>query len=178
MPAAWRFEHLIPVPGSAGMGGGITIAPDGRVHPDLRTTDPGPQGQPATFIRHLNVLDEMLATFLRHHGFGRHLVPVEAADLASPRTQAARVATPRVVKDWFAAEAAAGRIIPPEQFPPPAVRRQLREAQGLSRPAVGELVGVSGEAVRLWETGDREPSGENRTAYLELLNRLATPQEP
>jgi hypothetical protein len=43
---------------------------------------------------------------------------------------------------------------------------------------VGELVSVSGEAVRLWETGDREPSGENGTAYLELVNRLATPQEP
>jgi transcriptional regulator with XRE-family HTH domain len=57
------------------------------------------------------------------------------------------------------------------------VRRRLREAQGLSRPAVGELVGVSGEAVRLWETGDREPSGDKRNTYLDLLNQWANPPE-
>jgi DNA-binding transcriptional regulator YiaG len=179
MPAGWRFEHLIPVPGSAGMGGGITIAPDGRVYPDLRTTDPGPQGQPATFIRHGDVLDEMLATFLHHRGHGHRLVPVEAADLASPRTEAARVATPRVVKGWFAAEVAAGRIIPAEHLPPPTVRKALRESAGLSRPAGAERLGVSAEALRTWEEGLREPQGDNRSAYLALLTSWQSgPQEP
>jgi DNA-binding transcriptional regulator YiaG len=179
MPAAWRFEHLIPIAGTAGMGGGITIAPDGRVYPDLRTTDPGPQGQPATFVRHLDVLDEMLAMFLRHRGHGHRLVPVAAADLASPRTEAARVVTPRVVKDWFAAEVAAGRIIPAEHLPPPAVRRQLRESAGLSRPEVAARLGVSGEALRLWEEGLREPQGDNRAPYLSLLTSWqSVPQEP
>jgi DNA-binding transcriptional regulator YiaG len=179
MPAAWRFEHLIPIAGTAGMGGGITIAPDGRVYPDLRTTDPGPQGQPATFVRHLDVLDEMLAMFLRHRGHGHRLVPVAAADLASPRTEAARVVTPRVVKDWFAAEVAAGRIIPAEHLPPPAVRRQLRESAGLSRPEVAARLGVSGEALRVWEEGLREPQGDNRAPYLSLLTSWqSVPQEP
>jgi DNA-binding transcriptional regulator YiaG len=169
MPAGWRFEHLIPIPGSAGMGGGITIAPDGRVYPDLRTTDPGPQGQPATFVRHLDVLDEMLAMFLRHRGHGHRLVSVEAADLASPQTQAARVATPRVVRDWFAAEVAAGRIVVAERLPEPSVRKSLRESAGLSRPAVAERLGVSAEALRTWEEGLREPQGTNRDAYLQML---------
>jgi transcriptional regulator with XRE-family HTH domain len=48
-------------------------------------------------------------------------------------------------------------------------RRQLREQAGLSRPAVAELIGVSAEAMRLWEIGDREPEGENRRRYVDLL---------
>jgi DNA-binding transcriptional regulator YiaG len=169
MPAGWRFEHLIHLPGSAGMGGGVTIAPDGRVYPDLRTTDPGPQGQPATFIRHLDVLDEMTAAFLRHRGHGHRLVPLALADLAEPRSVAARIATPQVVKDWATAEVAAGRLLLIPQLPPPETRRQLRESAGLSRPAVAARLGVSGEALRLWEEGLREPQGTNRDAYLQML---------
>jgi DNA-binding transcriptional regulator YiaG len=128
-------------------------------------------------VWHANVVDEALAAFLVDRGYGGRLRPLSDEKVASPRTEFSRVATPQHVAHWYAAEVAAGRIVPPEQFPPPAVRRRLREAQGLSRPAGGELVGVSGEAVRLWETGDREPSGDKRNTYLDLLNQWANPPE-
>jgi hypothetical protein len=76
-------------------------------------------------------------------------------ELASPRTEATRVATPKHVRDWYAAEVAAGRIVPPEHLPPPAVRKAVREAAGLSRPAVGAQLGITAEALRLWEEGLR-----------------------
>jgi transcriptional regulator with XRE-family HTH domain len=49
------------------------------------------------------------------------------------------------------------------------VRRRLREAQGLSRPRVATRLGVSTDAVRLWEEGLREPQGANRARYRDLL---------
>jgi transcriptional regulator with XRE-family HTH domain len=76
-------------------------------------------------------------------------------------------------------EVAAGRLVLAAQLPPPAARRQLREAQGLTRPQVAELVGVSKEAIRLWESGEHEPAGDNRAAYTELLTRWQSgPQKP
>jgi DNA-binding transcriptional regulator YiaG len=142
------------------------------------TTEPGPTGESAIMVWHGNVVDEPLAAFLVDRGYGGRLRPLSDEEVASPGTEFSRVATPKHVRDWYAAEVAAGRIIPPEQLPPPAVRRQLRESAGLSRRAVGELVGVSGEAVRLWETGGREPQGDNRGAYLSLLTSWQSgPQE-
>jgi DNA-binding transcriptional regulator YiaG len=85
----------------------------------------------------------------------------------------------QLVHEWVEEQLAAGHLVIAAQLPPPAVRRQLRETADLSRPAVAEELGVSKEAIRLWENGDIEPAGENRTAYIELLTRLSSgPQEP
>jgi DNA-binding transcriptional regulator YiaG len=42
----------------------------------------------------------------------------------------------------------------------------------VSLEEVGELVGVSGEAIRLWETGHRAPSEAHRDDYLDVLADL------
>jgi hypothetical protein len=77
--------------------------------------------------------------------------------------------TPPSVRRWYAEQVAAGRIVDSERLPSPSVRRELREKSGLSRPAVASQLGVSKEALRLWETGEREPEGENREKYQTLL---------
>jgi DNA-binding transcriptional regulator YiaG len=175
---AYRLDHAgtrsnVGVP----VASAVTISPRGEVFDGPVATEPGRTSERAVMVWHANVVDEALAAFLVDRGYGGRLRPLSDEKVASPRTEFSRVATPQHVAHWYAAEVAAGRIVPPEQFPPPAVRRRLREAQGLSRPAVGELVGVSGEAVRLWETGDREPSGDKRNTYLDLLNQWANPPE-
>jgi predicted transcriptional regulator len=50
--------------------------------------------------------------------------------------------------------------------------RDARKAAGLSRPTLGERLGVSREAVRLWETG-KTPTPENMAALVALLPVLA-----
>jgi transcriptional regulator with XRE-family HTH domain len=79
------------------------------------------------------------------------------------------VATPKLVRRWFDAEVAAGRINLVARLPTPEARRSLRETVGLSLQQAAELAGVTSEAVRLWEAGAREPQGENRDRYVELL---------
>jgi DNA-binding transcriptional regulator YiaG len=157
----------------------LTIAPDGRVIGGPTITEPGPTGEQAIMLWHGAILDEPFAAFLEHRGQGHRLRPLTEAELASPRTEAMRVATPKHIRDWYAAEVAAGRIIPPEHLPPLAVRRALRETQGLARPAVAAQLGVSVDALRLWEEGLREPQGDNMARYRELLAQWqAGPQEP
>jgi DNA-binding transcriptional regulator YiaG len=58
------------------------------------------------------------------------------------------------------------------RLPAPARRRAIRVRAGVSLDDVGELVGVSGEAVRLWETGQRSPSEAHRDDYLDVLADL------
>ena len=58
------------------------------------------------------------------------------------------------------------------RLPPPRRRRAIRVRAGVSLEEVGELVGVSGEAVRLWETGQRTPSEAHRDDYLDVLADL------
>jgi len=58
-------------------------------------------------------------------------------------------------------------------LPPPEMRRALREAAGVSRHRLGTTLNVSRETIRLWETGDREPSGRNLRRYLAALELLA-----
>jgi DNA-binding XRE family transcriptional regulator len=50
--------------------------------------------------------------------------------------------------------------------------RAARKAAGLSRPALGERLGVSREAVRLWEAG-KTPTPENMAALVALFPVLA-----
>jgi transcriptional regulator with XRE-family HTH domain len=58
------------------------------------------------------------------------------------------------------------------RLPPPRRRRAIRVRAGVSLEEVGELVGVSGEAIRLWETGQRIPSEAHRDDYLDVLADL------
>ena len=57
-------------------------------------------------------------------------------------------------------------------LPPPAERRALRKALGLTLQEVAGLVGCSHVAVVHWERGERTPQGANRTRYRELLEAL------
>lgn len=57
-------------------------------------------------------------------------------------------------------------------LPGPEVRRLLRTTAGLSVEDVAALVEVSTGAVYRWEEGNREPRGENRRRYLEVLRAL------
>ena len=56
-----------------------------------------------------------------------------------------------------------------QSLPPVAARRALRRAAGVSLTRAGEALGVSHEAVRLWELGLRQPRGRNLLAYARLL---------
>ena len=59
------------------------------------------------------------------------------------------------------------------RLPSPAARQLLRQRAGLSQRAFAAAIGVTREAVALWEAGKREPRDENLRRYLELLDRLA-----
>lgn len=58
------------------------------------------------------------------------------------------------------------------KLPSPSKRRAIRVCAGASLVEVGELVGVSGEAIRLWETGQRAPSETHRDDYIGVLKQL------
>jgi DNA-binding transcriptional regulator YiaG len=60
------------------------------------------------------------------------------------------------------------------RLPSPTRRRAIRVRAGATLEEVGELVGVSGEAVRLWETGQRTPSESHRGDYVDVLDALRT----
>jgi transcriptional regulator with XRE-family HTH domain len=55
------------------------------------------------------------------------------------------------------------------ELPSPEVRRTLRLVAGASQADVAEVVGVTRQAVQLWEAGTRMPRGGNLDAYLEVL---------
>lgn len=57
-------------------------------------------------------------------------------------------------------------------LPPPAQRRALRQAAGLTLEDVAQLVGCTPQAVDHWEVGRREPSGRLLPGYVDAL-RLA-----
>lgn len=57
-------------------------------------------------------------------------------------------------------------------LPPPAQRRALRQAAGLTLDDLAHLVGCTPQAVDHWEAGRREPSGQFLAAYVDAL-RLA-----
>ena len=61
------------------------------------------------------------------------------------------------------------------RLPPPAERRRLREAAGLSLRDVGEAVGVSHAAVSRWERGAHPRSSIG--SYAELLAGLQELEE-
>ncbi len=59
------------------------------------------------------------------------------------------------------------------RLPVPAARRHIREAAGVSQIHVARELGVTREAVALWELGARTPRHHHLAAYLAILDRLA-----
>ncbi|MEU0119311.1 helix-turn-helix domain-containing protein [Streptomyces bobili] len=67
-----------------------------------------------------------------------------------------------------------------DPLPPPAERKRLREAAGLSQGQVAKALDARRESVGNWETGRSEPRPPKRAAYARLLDGLAArfPAEP
>jgi transcriptional regulator with XRE-family HTH domain len=58
-------------------------------------------------------------------------------------------------------------------LPEPAVRRLLRERAGITQEEVAQVLGVDRASVSRYEAGIRDPRGDARKTYIELLDRLA-----
>jgi DNA-binding XRE family transcriptional regulator len=63
--------------------------------------------------------------------------------------------------------------VPADDLPPPAERKRLREAAGLSQTQIASALGTRREAVGNWEAGRTEPRPPQRGAYARLLEGLA-----
>lgn len=57
-------------------------------------------------------------------------------------------------------------------LPPPAVRRQLRLADGLTQRQLADTLQVKPLTILRWESGQTEPRRPWRDAYAQLLQRL------
>ncbi|MFG2578924.1 telomere-associated protein Tap [Streptomyces malaysiensis] len=60
-----------------------------------------------------------------------------------------------------------------DDLPPPAERKRLREAAGLSQAEIARALDIRREAVGNWESGRTEPRQPKRAAYARLLKGLA-----
>jgi len=58
-------------------------------------------------------------------------------------------------------------------LPAPVVRRALRRGAKVSLAQVADEIGVTAEAVRLWELGRREPRAVHLPEYVRVLELLA-----
>lgn len=66
-----------------------------------------------------------------------------------------------------AADIAAAKVLPP-----PATRRALRIAAGLTLQELADVVGVTRDAISKYELGHREPRGPLRRVYAQALADL------
>lgn len=57
-------------------------------------------------------------------------------------------------------------------LPEPAIRRAIRHAAGASLADVAAVVGVTRQAVSLWELGQRTPRGAALSSYVTTLRAL------
>jgi DNA-binding transcriptional regulator YiaG len=55
------------------------------------------------------------------------------------------------------------------RVPDPAIARAIRKGAGVSQAAVAAEVGVTRQAIALWESGARRPSGAHIDAYAAAL---------
>lgn len=72
------------------------------------------------------------------------------------------------------------RIQEQQDLPSPDACRQMREACGLSTSDIAVALGVTAQAVRQWERGERAPRGDTRRRYVEavrVLRETVTRQE-
>jgi DNA-binding transcriptional regulator YiaG len=58
-------------------------------------------------------------------------------------------------------------------LPPPAERKRLRDAAGLSQAQIAKVLDTRRETVASWESGRNEPRPPQRAAYARLLEKLA-----
>jgi DNA-binding transcriptional regulator YiaG len=75
--------------------------------------------------------------------------------------------------ELFSAVDALLEQVPSDDLPPPAERKRLREAAGLSQTQIASALGTRREAVGNWEAGRTEPRPPQRAAYTRLLEGLA-----
>lgn len=59
------------------------------------------------------------------------------------------------------------------KLPTPDERKAIREAANITQAEVAAVIGTSAQAVSQYEAGKRQPRGELRTRYSELLTFLA-----
>ncbi len=57
-------------------------------------------------------------------------------------------------------------------LPPPKTRKAILLAAGISLEEMGKAVGVSHEAIRLWEIGLRAPTETNLIRYSAVLEEM------
>lgn len=75
--------------------------------------------------------------------------------------------------ELFSAVDALLEQVPTDDLPPPAERKRLREAAGLSQTQIGAALGTRREAVGNWEASRTQPRPPQRGAYTRLLEGLA-----
>lgn len=71
-----------------------------------------------------------------------------------------------------AAAAVVARLDLLRRLPAPAMRRSLRASSGLSAAELGEMLGVTRQAVSKWERGVSTPRGNYLEAYIAVLDQL------
>jgi DNA-binding XRE family transcriptional regulator len=63
--------------------------------------------------------------------------------------------------------------IPVIELPTVSERTRLRELFGVTKAAIGRELNVSRQTVHAWESGEKDPTGDNRAKYWRLLNAWA-----
>ncbi|MFK0256531.1 telomere-associated protein Tap [Streptomyces sp. NPDC090445] len=76
-------------------------------------------------------------------------------------------------KELFSAVDALLERVSQDPLPPPAERKRLREAAGLSQDQIAAVLKTRRETVSGWESGRTEPRPPKRAAYARLLEGLA-----
>lgn len=71
-----------------------------------------------------------------------------------------------------------GRLEAARRLPAPAGRRAIRVASGASQQQLADELGIDRVSVARYELGLREPRGELRLRYLELLDGLRRLMDP
>lgn len=56
-----------------------------------------------------------------------------------------------------------------QDLPPPAARKAIRVGAGVTVPEMASVVGVTRQAVELWEAGLRTPRGDHLERYVAAL---------
>ena len=123
----------------------------------LGTSQPGCSGCPAAVLNRLSRRDGMRDSMSESPvGCGREVVSAVPGE-----------------NELFSAVDALLEQVPADELPPPAERRRLREAAGLSQTQIATALGTRREAVGNWEAGRTEPRPPQRAAYVRLLEGLA-----